>query len=127
MKIFLVEDSPEILHRLYTLVAETGGMTVVGQADGQERALAGIFSKLPEVVILDLSLNSGSGIVVLQQVKLHCPGIRIIVLTNNSQPQYRKKCHLLGAEHFLDKTRDFTTLGGLLAALVNVEKPREAA
>jgi two-component system chemotaxis response regulator CheY len=127
MKIFLVEDSPDILHRLYTLVAETGGMTVVGQADGQERALAGIFSKLPEVVILDLSLTSGSGIVVLQQVKLHHPEICIIVLTNNSYPQYREKCRLLGAEHFLDKTRDFATLGGLLTALAGAEKSCEAA
>jgi DNA-binding NarL/FixJ family response regulator len=127
MKIFLVEDSPEILHRLYTLIAEIGGMVVAGQADSQERALAGIFSKQPDTVILDLSLASGSGIVVLQQLKVHQPETRVVVLTNNSTPQYRRKCRLLGAEHFLDKSHDFEKLGGLLVSMACETRACEVA
>lgn len=122
MKVFLVEDSPEILHRLATLIAESGGMSVVGQADAEEPALEGIFGTLPNAVILDLTLASGNGITVLRQVKARHPEIRVIVLTNNCHPQYQKRCRLLGAEHFLDKTRDFEKLAGLLAEMASTRE-----
>lgn len=122
MKIFLVEDSPEILRHLHTLIDEVGGMSVVGQADGEENALEGIFGALPNLIILDLSLASGNGIAVLRQVKARHPEIRVIVLTNNCHPQYRKRCRLLGAEHFLDKTRDFEKLAGLLVGMTGARE-----
>lgn len=123
MKIFLVEDSTEILHRLSTLIAEIGGITVVGQADEEEAALEGIFGTLPNAVILDLTLSSGNGITVLRHVKARRPEIRVIVLTNNTHQQYQKKCRLLGAEHFLDKSRDFEKLAGLLAGMASALEP----
>lgn len=119
MNVFLVEDSQEILHHLRELISELDGMAVVGQADAEKQALEGIFAMLPNVVVLDLSLASGNGIGVLRQVKARHPEIRVVVLTNNSHPLYQKKCHVLGAEHFLDKSRDFQRLGGLLAGFAN--------
>lgn len=117
MDIFLVEDSREILHHLHELIDE------VGEAVGEEPALAGIFDMLPNAVIPDLSLASGSGIGVLRQVKARHPEIRAIVLTGNAHQLYQKRCRLLGAEHFLDKSRDFVKLGGLLAGMAGAGRP----
>lgn len=119
MKIFLVEDSPDIRERLHTLISEVAGAEMEAEADNQEDALHGISEVRPDVVILDLHLASGSGMEVLHQVKAKQSAPRVIVLTNFGYPQYRKRCMGLGADYFLDKSRDIGTLGSLLADLVN--------
>lgn len=110
MKIFLVEDSDMILARLRGLVSEIGGAEVVAEADSQESAIAGISAACPDVAILDLTLASGSGMEVLRHVKEQHPEIKAIVLTNRSEVPYRKRCMALGADLFLDKSRDIESL-----------------
>lgn len=119
MKIFLVEDSPDIRERLHALIAAIPGVELVAEADNQEDALRGIFESHPDVVILDMRLASGTGMEVLRQVKAKQALIKVIVLTNFGYPQYRKRCMELGADYFLDKTREIGTFGGLLADLAD--------
>lgn len=117
MKVFLVEDSPEIRHRLHAMISELDDVELGGEADSQDGALDGIVQGRPDVVILDLYLASGSGVEVLRQVKTRQAATWIIVLTNHGYPQYQEKCMALGADYFLDKARDFERLGELLADL----------
>ncbi|HJV49927.1 MAG TPA: response regulator transcription factor [Noviherbaspirillum sp.] len=117
MKIFLVEDSDMILGHLRRTVSEVPGAAVIAEAAGQDDAIAGIAAHCPDVVILDLALAAGSGIEVLRRIRPLHPALRIIVLTNKNAPQYRSKCLALGADLFLDKSRDFETLAQHLAAL----------
>lgn len=125
MKIFLVEDSPNIRDRLRILISEVAGVEVVAEADNQEAALKGIAETRPDVVTLDLHLASGSSMAVLRQVKAAQPEIKVIVLTAVDYPQYRKRCIELGADYFLDKSRDIGLLGGLLADLANGACPHK--
>ncbi|HUX64767.1 response regulator transcription factor [Sulfuricella sp.] len=119
MMIFLVEDSPDIRDRLRILISEVAGADVVAEADNQEDAVRGIFETQPDVVIMDLHLASGTGMEVLRQVKTKQPAIQVVMLTNHAYPQYRKRCIELGADYFLDKSRDIGLLGDLLADLAN--------
>lgn len=119
MRVFLVEDSPVIRERLREAVALVEGAEVVMEAEMEQDAVRGILEQRPDVVVLDLALAKGSGVEVLRQVKAAQPAIKVIVLTNKTEPQYRKKCLALGADCFLDKARDFGKLGMHLAALAN--------
>jgi len=74
----------------------------------------------PDVVILDFSLASGNGLGVLRRIGMQSLSIRVIVLTNDVYPQYRKKCMEAGADFFLDKSRDIEALGNLLSRLAEV-------
>lgn len=115
MKIFLVEDSDVILAHLRRIVSEIPGAEVIAEANSQDDAIAGIEASRPDVVILDLTLARGNGIEVLRRVRPRWPALRIIVLTNKSAPQYRNTCLALGADAFLDKSRDFEDLALHLA------------
>ncbi|MBS4096626.1 MAG: response regulator transcription factor [Sulfuricella sp.] len=123
MKICFIEDSPEILNRLRAVAAEIDGIHVVAEANTQEGALHAIHNAQPDVVILDLHLASGSGMEVLRQARPARGKAQFIVLTNHGFPQYRDKCFSLGADHFLDKSRDFGKLSGLLSDLAGSAKP----
>jgi DNA-binding NarL/FixJ family response regulator len=115
MKVFLVEDSLAIRERLRYMVGAAGS-EVVGEASGEAEAVAGVTATRPDLVVLDLCLASGSGVEALKRIKDGYPALRVVVLTNHVDPQYRKRCDELGADYFLDKSKEFSKLPALLAA-----------
>lgn len=117
MKTFLVEDSQEVRERMSGMIARIPGICPVAVEDNEDDAVRGICAILPDVVILDLTLAGGSGLEVLRRIKLQPFPMRVIVFTNNSNPQYQKKCLDLGADYFLDKTNGISVLEKLLIQL----------
>lgn len=106
-KVFVVDDSTIVRERLITLLAEVPHVTIAGEAEMARDAIAGIQSKRPDIVVLDISMPGGSGIKVLEAVKKDQPAPMVIMLTNFDHPQYRHRCMQLGADHFLDKSSSF--------------------
>lgn len=111
MKVFLVEDSRAILEHVRAVVSEVSGAEIVAEADTESAAIEGICRMRPDTVILDLALSIGSGIAVLKHARSVLPAARFIILTNRSDSLYRKKCLALGADCFIDKSREFGSLG----------------
>jgi len=114
MKVFLVEDSKAVRERLRGMLANIPDIELVAEADNEEEAIQGIYSFLPDVVILDLTLAAGSGMGVLRRIRLQPLILRVIVLTNFTSPKYREKCVELGADYFLDKTHEISEFEALL-------------
>ena len=116
MRIFLVEDSPAICERLVELIEEAGGHTVVGKADTEDDAVAGITASRPDIAIFDVKLARGNGIDALAEAKRRLPGLHGIVMSNYTTPQHRKASAAAGAEHFLDKSADFERIVEILSS-----------
>lgn len=95
----------------------------VGCAENEADAVRDICAMEPDLVIMDLTLASGSGMEVLRQIKLQTFPGTVIILTNYAYPQYQKKCMELGADYFLDKSRDIETLSELLSSLAEGPHP----
>jgi DNA-binding NarL/FixJ family response regulator len=68
-------------------------------------------------VLLDLNLMGHTGIEVLRSVHPKAPKIAFVVLTNHSEPQYRRACTEAGAAYFLDKSSDFDEIPRVLAEI----------
>jgi DNA-binding NarL/FixJ family response regulator len=119
--IFIVDDSTAIRERLHSAIAEISGALVVGEADSQEEALNMILISNVDIVVLDIQLMQGSGIEVLRQLKKMQPTTKVMVLTNHAYPQFRQECLKLGADGFLDKSKDFSLLDGVLRDWISAE------
>lgn len=117
MKIFLVEDSAPIRERLVEMITDAGGMDVVGEAGAFNGAVAGILATHPDVAILDIKLAEGNGIDVLTEARRRLPGLRGIILSNYTTPQHLKASVDAGAEYFLDKSKDFDKIVGILKSM----------
>ena len=103
--VFIVEDSRMLRERLVALMGETGGVSVVGEADNPQDAVEGILRTQPDWVLLDIQLIGGTGLEVLRRVRARVPSTRFIVLTQLDNPQYRRICFEAGADQFFEKTQ----------------------
>ena len=124
MKVFLVDDSVQVIQRLSRMIAALPGVVVMGQASDIPAALQAIRAESPDVVVLDLHLPSGSGIKVLQMIKREKPATKVIVHTNYAFPQYQKKCIESGAVAFLDKSKDFDKIPRVIEELARHQRSR---
>jgi DNA-binding NarL/FixJ family response regulator len=115
MNIFLVEDSPLVLERLTVMLGAIPGASIVGHASGVKKAIAGILASKPDVVVLDLKLDQGSGFEVLSAVHERAPGIDVYMLSNFASEPYRRHAERLGARGFFDKTSEFERVRDVVA------------
>ena len=114
VKVFLADDSALIRTRIAAMLAERG-MRIVGQAETPQGCIDGILAARPDVVVLDVHLEGGSGLQVLRAVRLAAPAIAFVVFSNNGGPAYRKRYLGEGADRFLDKSAEFDQLAQAVA------------
>jgi len=119
MKIFIVEDSEAVRGHLQSMVTNIPGVEVIGWAMDEQGAITGIGELLPDVVTLDIRLQPGSGLVVLEYLKKHHAGIKVIVLTNNIDEFYIDSCKRNGADFVFDKTFQFSRVNSVLWSWIN--------
>ncbi|MEO8172277.1 MAG: response regulator [Sediminibacterium sp.] len=108
LKILLIDDTVMILQRLQSLLAEVKQVSRTESATSAEEALVLMDGYQPDVMVLDINMPGMGGIEMLRKlsVKEMIKPV-VIMLTNNTFAGYRDECMRLGADYFLDKSRDF--------------------
>lgn len=104
MNVFIVENSTAMNKDLQSMLSDIPDIAVVGHSVDEQDAIEHIDALLPDVVILDISLQSGSGIRVLENVKKRHAGIKVMMLTYYSDEFYVNRCKRAGADFFFDKS-----------------------
>jgi DNA-binding NarL/FixJ family response regulator len=113
VKVFIAEDSAIVRDRLSAMLSALE-MDVVGHGETPQACIDGILAAHPDVVVLDVRLEGGTGLEVLRAVRQAEPRIGFVVFSNNAGPAYRQRYLGEGAERFLDKT---TEMDQLVAAI----------
>ncbi|WP_395057080.1 response regulator transcription factor [Polaromonas sp.] len=109
LQVFHADDSPLMRERVAGLL-ESAAMAVVGHAETPQYAIEGILAAHPDVVVLDVQLDGGSGLQVLRAVRRVAPDIAFVVFSNHSDVVYRRRYLDEGAHAFLDKSTEFDQL-----------------
>jgi DNA-binding NarL/FixJ family response regulator len=118
VRVLLVEDSTSVAERVRETISGIAGVTIVDTLDREETAVDKVSRGGIDVVILDLHLNRGSGFGILRSLAKHKRGRPVVVIfTNYDLPEYRRQAIALGADHYLDKGRDFERIPDLLTSL----------
>ena len=118
-RVFLADDSALSRSRVAAML-QAQGMLVAGQADTPESAVAGILATRPDVAVLDVQFEKGTGMQVLEAVRKSTPDIAFIVLSNHAEPAYRARYLAAGAACFLDKHAEFYQLAGQVKAIARL-------
>lgn len=121
MNVFIVEDSEIVRGHMQSMLSAIPGVDVVGYAVDELGAIERINTLLPDVVTLDISLQPGSGLRVLENIKKEHPAIKVIVLTNYTDEFYANSCKLAGADYFFDKTFQFSRVRSALWSWINTD------
>ena len=115
-RVLVVEDSLIIVKRIWALLMEVDGITMITHAkDGNEALLLAEQIK-PDVILLDIKIPGKSGVDVLPLLKART-NAKVIMLTNYSDQYYRNLCSRLGADFFLDKSQEFDKIKYILCTL----------
>ena len=110
MRLFIADDSEILRSRLCELLSEIEGITIVGQAKDCLSCIEAVQILKPDVVILDIRIPGGDGILVLEAIKKCKNPPKVIMFTNYPYLQYRKRCLDVGADFFFYKAKEFEQL-----------------
>lgn len=114
LQVLLVEDSPVISQLIASIINDVAGLAVVGIVDTEADAIEAIGHGNVDVVILDLQLRIGTGFGVLRALRSMPTKPVVVVLTNFAFGTYQESALSLGAQYFLDKSRDYDRLPEIL-------------
>jgi DNA-binding NarL/FixJ family response regulator len=111
LKVVTVENSLLVAERVQSMLNDLAHVRFMGNARSVPEALRLISRKTPDVVILDIHLgedhHNANGIHLLVTLRRKYQRMKLIMLTNLADPQYRSTCMSLGADYFFDKSNDF--------------------
>lgn len=104
LRIVLVDDHPIVRAGFRQLLDLESDLVVTAEA-GNAKELAALMLTTPfDLLILDLSLPDGDGLVMIRHLLAQRPNLPIIVLSMHSGPLYMHEARLAGARGFVSKS-----------------------
>ena len=116
LRVLLIDDTVLILQQLQSLLEGVKKVAKTATATSAEQALAMLEKFQPHVMVLDISMPGMGGIEMLRQISMnkHLTRPVVIMLTNNTFSGCKDECMRLGADYFLDKSRDFMMIPSIV-------------
>lgn len=119
IRVLLVDDHEVIRVGLRTVLGQTQGVTVVGEAGTMADAIQQAQRLKPDVVLMDVRLPDGSGVDACREILGALPGTRVIFLTSYADDDSVLAAVLAGAHGYVLKEIDSPAL---LEAIRSVAK-----
>lgn len=116
---YVVEDSPTLLHFLKQVLSEIEGLTLVGHSWRASEAVAGIRLVRPDIVVLDAELGDGDGMDVLRDAHQFST---FVVLSSQSEPLTRQKYLDAGARFFFGRSDELESFVSALRQLREISR-----
>ena len=96
LHIFLADDHAVVREGLKRLIETESDMTVIGEADNGNDAVARVVEMKPDVVVLDVSMPDLNGVEVTRRLRTLSPDIKILILTVHEDKSYSRELLELG-------------------------------
>jgi len=116
--ILIVDDSYDVLERLTDLINSSDLNKKVKCFSSALEALLQFKDSFPSIIILDINLPGLTGIQMMSRVRnMKITQPVFIVLTNTTISSYKRECLNIGADYFLDKSKDFLQIPNIIREL----------
>jgi DNA-binding NarL/FixJ family response regulator len=102
-KIFLVDDHAILRDGLKYILSAIPEFEVVGEAGDGREAISRIERLRPDIVVLDISLPSMSGVEVARQLGKFVPDTKIIILSRHDNEEYVQELLAIGVSGYILK------------------------
>jgi DNA-binding NarL/FixJ family response regulator len=117
-RVLVVDDHALFRKGVASLLGDTEGFTVVGEARDGREAVAKAQALTPDVVLMDIYMPGMDGLEAVRRIKQARPSVRIIMLTVSEEDQSLFEALKAGAHAYLLKSVEpeelFRTLRGIV-------------
>ncbi|AOY78055.1 response regulator transcription factor [Clostridium formicaceticum] len=117
MKILIADDDPLVCQSLQVLLSREKDMEVIATAHNGAEAIASCQSTLPDVVLMDIQMPVMNGIQATRQIKQDWPEVRVMMLTTFQDEQNIRLAISAGAEGYLIKSIEVSSMAQQLRTL----------
>ena len=104
-QIYVVEDHPLVRRGLASLIGPEEDLTIVGETGSAPQARRDLSERDVDLVILDLSLEEGTGLSLLGDLHATQPGLPVLVVSMHDETLYARWALEAGARGYLMKDR----------------------
>lgn len=118
-KVLVIDDHAIVREGLTTLINKEQDMKICGTAHDAFSALNILSNIQPDIVIVDLSLASASGLDVIVSIKTRYPNIHILVFSMHDETVFAERCIKAGAAGYIMKNDEPRELINAIRKIVN--------
>jgi DNA-binding NarL/FixJ family response regulator len=104
-QVLVVDDHPVVRDGLAAQVANQPDLELCGEAEDVADALLFMTNVRPDVVVIDISLKTGSGLDLIKQIKARWPRMHILVWSMYPENLYAERALRAGAQGYLRKSQ----------------------
>ena len=120
-KVFVLDDHPIVRQGLALLINQEPDLTVCGEAEEAHSALRKIDACLPDIVVIDISLNGPDGLEVIKTIRATDPALPVLVLSMHEETVYAERALRAGANGYIMKQEATDTVLVALRRILNRE------
>ncbi len=121
IKVMIADDHALIREGIKKLLELEENFEIVALAGDGEQAITSIKETSPDVVLLDINMPVMNGIDCLKQIKQDYPEIKVIMLTIHEDAEYLIETINIGAEGYVLKDADVSSLVKAIQKVVQGE------
>ena len=110
IKVLLVDDHPLVRDGLVNLINREPDLEVCGEAGSEAQALERLAASSPDVAVVDISLEAGSGIELVKNIKALHPAVKSLVLSMHDESLYAERVLHAGARGYIMKREAATRI-----------------
>jgi DNA-binding NarL/FixJ family response regulator len=99
----LVDDHPLVREWLANLINQQPDMEVCGETDSAPKALEILGVSKPDIAVVDISMEGGSGIELIKNIGVRDSQVRVIVLSMHDEALYAERAFRAGARGYVMK------------------------
>jgi DNA-binding NarL/FixJ family response regulator len=110
LAVILIDDHPANLAGLHHLFETEPGVQLVGDAADPQEGLTMAEALRPDVAVVDLVFADASGFDLIRDLRLRCPGCRVVAYTAMEGPGYPEQCLRVGASGYVAKSEPLSHL-----------------
>jgi DNA-binding NarL/FixJ family response regulator len=103
IRVLVVDDHAVVRRGLKHLFAESGDISVAGEATSAEEALEKIRRSRWDVAVIDINLPDRDGLELIEQARIANPKLPLLVLTMYAEEQFAVRAVRLGAAGYVTK------------------------
>ena len=103
IRVLVADDHAILRDGICSLLERQEGITVVGEANNGQEALALVAEYLPDIVLMDVAMPVMGGLEATQRIKEQYPEVKVLVLTQHDNQEYIGPLFQAGASGYVLK------------------------